>query len=109
MTGQPDDPMWSLVLFDLPVLTRPQRTEATRFRNLLLDLAYQRVQLSVYARFSPTAHSLAVAIKTIKRNVPLGGELWILALTDHQWSSAIRISTGQPGIAEEASAQLALF
>jgi CRISPR-associated protein Cas2 len=81
-----------LVLFDLPVLTKLQRKEANRFRNLLLDLAYQRVQLSVYTRFSPSAHSLIPAIKKIKRNLPDGGEVRILTITDHQWATGLRFS-----------------
>ena len=32
-----DDPVWCVVMFDLPVATKKQRKEATRFRHLLLD------------------------------------------------------------------------
>lgn len=42
-----DDPMWCLVMFDLPVETKKQRREATRFRNDLLDWGFCMVQLSV--------------------------------------------------------------
>lgn len=45
-----DDPMWCVVMFDLPVGTKKQRREATRFRNLLLDEGYWRAQYSVYVR-----------------------------------------------------------
>jgi CRISPR-associated protein Cas2 len=109
MNSHADDAMWSLVLFDLPVLTKPQRRAATQFRNLLLDLAYQRVQLSVYARFSPTAHSLIATIKKIKRNVPDGGEVRILAVTDHQWASAHRFSAEPTPAALDPPSQLSIF
>jgi CRISPR-associated protein Cas2 len=101
--------MWSLVLFDLPVLTRAQARAATQFRNLLLDLAYQRVQLSVYARFSPTANSLVTAIKKIKRSIPDGGEVRILSITDHQWASAFRFSAAPTRVPSDAPEQLTIF
>jgi CRISPR-associated protein Cas2 len=88
-----DEAVWSLILFDLPVQTKPQRTAATQFRNLLLDLAYTRVQLSVYARFSPSGHSLIPAVRKIKANLPEGGDVQILSVTDHQWATAYRFSS----------------
>ena len=33
--------MWLLVMFDLPVITKPERTAATRFRQWLLDEGYE--------------------------------------------------------------------
>lgn len=46
-----DDPMWCLVMFDLPVLTKRQRSEATRFRHFLLDEGFWMAQYSVYVRY----------------------------------------------------------
>ncbi|WP_268750364.1 CRISPR-associated endonuclease Cas2, partial [Corynebacterium argentoratense] len=43
-----------MVLFDLPVKTKRQMSEANRFRNELLDLGYQRLQLSVYVQYLPS-------------------------------------------------------
>jgi CRISPR-associated protein Cas2 len=37
--------MWILVMFDLPVGTKPERRAATRFRNYLLDEGYEMSQL----------------------------------------------------------------
>lgn len=39
-----------MVFFDLPVKTKTQRREATRFRNFLLMDGYHMLQYSVYAR-----------------------------------------------------------
>jgi CRISPR-associated protein Cas2 len=104
-----DDAVWSLVLFDLPVLTKPQRTAATQFRNLLLDLAYMRVQLSVYVRFSPSAASLIPTIRRIKSGLPEGGDVQILAVTDNQWASAFRFSSRTPDPTARPPAQLTIF
>ena len=42
--------VWLFVFFDLPVGTKSQRREATRFRNFLKDDGYMMLQFSVYAR-----------------------------------------------------------
>lgn len=104
-----EDAVWSLVMFDLPVLTKAQRRRATKFRVLLLDLGYQRAQLSVYARFSPSVSSVIPAISTIKRNLPEGGEVRVFSITDHQWASALRFSNAKAQDAETAPSQLAIF
>lgn len=43
--------MWLIAMFDLPVLTKPERKAATIFRNDLLDEGFEMVQLSVYYRW----------------------------------------------------------
>ena len=42
--------MWLFCFFDLPVKTKPQRREATRFRNFLLSDGFNMLQFSVYIR-----------------------------------------------------------
>ena len=101
--------MWSLVMFDLPVQTKAERRRATKFRELLLDLGYQRMQFSVYARFSPSVSSVLPAIGTITVNLPGGGEVRILSITDHQWATALRFSSAKDVEAEKAPSQLAIF
>ncbi len=104
-----DEPVWSLVMFDLPVKTKPQRRAATDFRNLLLDQGYQMAQFSVYVRFSPSVHSILPCIRTIKRNLPEGGEVRILTVTDRQWATAIRYSNGYEQTQEAEPLQLTIF
>lgn len=101
--------MWSLVMFDLPVQTKAERRHATRFRHLLLDLGYQRTQLSVYSRFSPSVNSVIPAISIIKSSLPDGGEVRMLSITDHQWATALRFSNAKGVEAEDVPPQLAIF
>ena len=101
--------MWSLIMFDLPVKTKPQRRAATEFRNLLLDQGYQMAQFSVYVRFSPSVHSILPCIRTIRHNLPLGGEVRIVTITDRQWATAIRYSNGYEEHPEEEPLQLTIF
>lgn len=101
--------MWSLVMFDLPVQTKDERRNATEFRQLLLDLGYQRTQFSVYSRFSPSVNSVLPTIGTIKKNLPEGGEVRIFSITDHQWATALRFSNAKSSAVERAPSQLAIF
>ncbi|MDR2895557.1 MAG: CRISPR-associated endonuclease Cas2 [Propionibacteriaceae bacterium] len=96
-------------MFDLPVKSKAQRRAASEFRHLLLDEGYQMAQLSVYARFSPSVHSIMPTISSIKRQLPEGGEVRIITITDHQWATTIRYSNGHEDAPDEAPQQLTIF
>ncbi|WIY81811.1 CRISPR-associated endonuclease Cas2 [Propionimicrobium sp. PCR01-08-3] len=98
-----------MVMFDLPVETKSQRREATAFRNLLLDNGYQRAQYSVYVRFSPSIHSILPTIGVIKNDLPSGGEVRIVFVTDHQWAKALRFCDEVPRSQERSPDQLTIF
>ena len=87
--------MWCLVMFDLPVKTKRQRHAATVFRNMLLDMGYGMVQYSVYVRYTPTQSGNRATVKMIKDNLPANGLVRILHISDHQWSTAARFSSGK--------------
>ncbi len=98
-----------MVTFDLPVETKEQRRQATAFRNLLLDNGYQRAQYSVYVRFSPTAQAILSTVGVIKSNLPTGGEVRIIFVTDHQWTKALRFCDDVASLPERAPTQLTIF
>ena len=104
-----EEAVWSVVMFDLPVKTKHQRTEATQFRNLLLDQGYQMAQYSVYVRFSPSYQSLRPALKTIRSLVPPGGEVRMMHVTDRQWSNAWRCVNASERPVEDAPQLLTIF
>ena len=60
-----------LVFFDLPVKTKKQRREATRFRNFLLNDGYHMVQFSVYARVCNGMDAVNKHRGRIKNNLPI--------------------------------------
>ncbi len=101
--------MLSLVMFDLPVQTKAERRHATEFRELLLDLGYQRTQFSVYARFSPSVSSVIPTVGTIKSNLPAGGEVRILSITYQQWATALSFSNAEGVEVEYTPSQLEIF
>lgn len=101
--------MWNLVMFDLPVLTKEQRRRATRFRKLLLDLGWQMAQFSVYVRYVPTGMSVVPEIQRMRVGVPPQGRVEIVAITDRQWSKAIRFINDVQVEADGAPDLLTLF
>lgn len=103
------DPMWCLVMFDLPTKTMAQKREYANFRNTLLDLGFSKVQYSVYAYYSPTGLVGTRIVKAIKHNLPAGGEVRIYHLTDHQWSKAFRFFNALEEKTESEPEQLMIF
>jgi len=104
-----EDPMWAVVMFDLPVQSKAQRSAATRYRNLLKDLGFQRVQYSVYARYSITAAAALRLTRTLTMYLPEDGEVRMLRLTDKQWATAFRFINGSAREIEEEPDSLLLF
>jgi CRISPR-associated protein Cas2 len=77
--------MWVMVMFDLPVKTKPQRKQATGFRSMLLTDGFMMLQFSVYARPCPSDENAAVHIARVKENMPPMGHVRILRFTDKQY------------------------
>ncbi len=101
--------MWSLVMFDLPVLTPEQRREATQFRKSLISFGYSMVQFSVYAKYIPIGGRDRGTISQLKRALPPGGEVRMLHVSDHQWAKALRFRNRQVQSHAEAPEQLTIF
>ena len=96
-------------MFDLPVRTKNQRREATRFRNHLLDLGFCMVQYSVYVQYLPLAARLTPVVRQIRSELPAGGDVRILTVTDIQWSKALRFSNSIESKSEEEPLPLTIF
>lgn len=109
MPAKGKDPVWCLVMFDLPVKTKKQRSEASRFRNELLDLGFCMTQFSVYVQYLPMANRIGVIVKNLKLKLPEGGDIGIFCLTDRQWANAYRFSSRNAISCEDRPQQLTLF
>lgn len=83
---------WILVMFDLPVLSKRERKQATEFRKDLLDDGYFMVQFSVYARPCTSVERLEKHRKRLEVMTPHSGNVRVLFLTDAQWSRGLCIS-----------------
>ena len=101
--------MWLFVLFDLPVGTKPQRRDATRFRNFLKDDGYFMLQYSVYARICRGEDGAMKHIARVTRNLPNSGSVRALQITDRQYAR-MRLLLGEAQPSEKpGSAQLVLL
>ena len=98
-----------LVFFDLPVKTKEERREATRFRNFLLADGYDMLQLSVYARICRGQDMADKHIRRLTGSLPPTGCVRLLQVTDKQYGR-MKILVGTPKAQEKiAATQLLLF
>ena len=103
------EPVWLMVMFDLPTRTKNQMRQANRYRNLLKDLGFERLQLSVYAKYYLSANATKLDINELELSVPNHGAVRILKVTDMQWSKTIVHLGSKVLDAEEADDILDVF
>ena len=89
-----------LVFFDLPVKTKAERREATRFRNFLLHDGYYMLQYSVYVRICNGADAVEKHKARLRRCLPDNGAVRMLVITEKQYDS-IEILLGALSEADE--------
>ncbi len=82
------------MFFDLPVKTKRQRHEATKFRNFLLYDGYHMLQYSVYARVCNGMDAVNKHRARLKTNLPENGSIRALVITEKQYE-AIDILLGK--------------
>lgn len=86
---------WLLVAFDLPVLTKKQRKDASNFRKFLIDDGYLMIQLSVYVRPCVSFARQYTHIERVKKNLPPEGTVRAIFITKAQWEKSF-IVYGNP-------------
>ena len=96
-------------MFDLPVGTKKQARDATKFREFLLDQGFEMSQFSVYARFCSGKDSFDSHLLKIVRNVPETGDIHVLTFTDRQYENFVRLSSQRRQRPRKSPDQLALF
>ncbi len=101
--------MWMMVMFDLPVGTKKERSKATKFRQFLLDEGFEMSQFSVYFRFCGDRSRTEPYVKKIKMGSPPGGKISILLFTDKQFSDIVTIQNRNVGRMPEKPEQFSLF
>ena len=101
--------MWLFVFFDIPVQTKNERRQATRFRKELLKDGFTMMQFSVYIRHCASKESATVHTKRIRSLTPPRGNVSILSTTDKQYSNIINIWGKKDSPMPEGPKQLELF
>ncbi|MGB0844601.1 MAG: CRISPR-associated endonuclease Cas2 [Alphaproteobacteria bacterium] len=79
--------MWIWVLFDLPVVTKEERKQATKFRNYLLDEGFGMAQFSVYMRLVGSKERAEAVFDRVERNLPQRGSINMISITDRQYET----------------------
>jgi len=101
--------MWMLVMFDLPVMTKAERSAATKFRQFLLDQGFEMSQYSIYLRFCSGKEQAETHIKRVRANLPKTGKVHILTITDKQYESIVSFDGRKREPGWRNPDQLALF
>jgi CRISPR-associated protein Cas2 len=109
MSAEGDRYMFLFVFFDLPVGTKTERRQATRFRNFLKGDGFDMVQWSVYVRVCRGQPMVETHLARVTKNLPLRGSVRALQVTDKQYAR-MRLLLGETRSHERsASAQLVLL
>ena len=101
--------MWLFAMFDLPVTDPEERREYTRFRTSLLQDGFTMMQYSVYARYCASEEVSQRYRKDVRANLPPGGEVRLLAVTDHQFGKMEVFHGKRSGKVESPPEQLMFF
>jgi CRISPR-associated protein Cas2 len=101
--------VWMFVFFDLPVGTKADRRNATRFRNFLKDDGFMMLQWSVYARVCRGEDGAEKHLKRVMKNLPPRGSVRSLQVTDRQYAR-MKLLVGEATFSEKkAPDQLVLL
>ena len=79
--------MWVLVFFDLPVVTKKEKSIAARFRKNVMADGFAMFQFSIYVRHCASRENADVHIKRVKSLLPVLGHVGILCITDKQFGT----------------------
>lgn len=78
--------MFLFVFFDLPVGTKVERRQATRFRNYLKGDGFDMLQWSVYSRVCRGQDMVEKHLGRVIKNLPQKGSVRSLQVTDQQYA-----------------------
>jgi CRISPR-associated protein Cas2 len=85
--------LWVFVFFDLPVKTKKDKREYTRFRKQLQRDGFVMMQYSIYVRHCNSRENAEVHKRRVKKILPTRGEIIVFTVTDRQFAD-IEFFTG---------------
>lgn len=83
-----------LIFFDLPVVEKLERKEATQFRKFLIKDGFYMIQFSLYGRICNTIENAKLHEERVASVVPKGGSVRSMIVTEKQYAS-MRILAGE--------------
>lgn len=84
-----------MVFFDLPVETKADRREYSKFRKYLLEDGFVMMQKSVYSKIVLNGYASNLVAEKIRKHKPAEGKVQILVITEKQYQS-IEYVLGEP-------------
>lgn len=101
--------VYLFVFFDLPVKTKKERRDATRFRKFLVNDGYDMMQLSVYTRVCRGQDAAEKHLTRVTKNLPPKGSVRSLQVTEKQFGR-MKLLVGVPTRQEQTgTGQLVLL
>lgn len=76
-----------VIFFDLPMLTKKDIRQYTRFRKYLISQGFIMIQKSVYSKIALNGTASKVVIENLKKNLPETGLVQILVITEKQYQN----------------------
>ena len=76
-----------IVFFDLPVLTKKERLQYSKFRKYLVGQGFIMMQESVYSKIALNKTSSETIMKNLRGNKPRSGNVQILIVTEKQYQN----------------------
>lgn len=84
-----------MIFFDLPVLTKSDRKEYSKFHRFLLEDGFVMMQKSVYSKIVLNGHASKIVTDRVRRHKPPDGKIQILTITEKQFQG-IEYILGEP-------------
>ncbi len=100
MTAEEARFLWLMVFFDLPVTSKAERRDASRFRNFLKDDGFLMLQYSVYARVCRAEDAVEKHLRRVVSVLPSSGNVRALQVTDRQFGR-MRLLLGEAAKSEK--------
>ena len=76
-----------MVFFDLPMLTKKDVREYTKFRKYLISQGFIMIQKSVYSKIALNGTASNAIIYNLKKNLPEMGLVQILVISEKQYQN----------------------
>ena len=98
------------VFFDLPTNTKKERSQATKFRNMLIKNGFMMMQFSVYVRVCKGQDIVSKYLDIVMKHLPSKGHIRAMQVTDKQYER-MEILIGEETVEEKnvGMQQLLLF
>ncbi len=92
-----------IVLFDLPVKTKPNKRAYQQFHKFLISDGYAMMQFSVYTRITNGLDGMQKHLARLKANLPSKGSVRAMSVTEKQYESMLLL-VGRPTTQEKTVA-----